>query len=780
MSGPQFGDVSHAALRARFPALKRLGETLRPREIPYVAMATLNDCAAACLAMVLGFFGRETRLEDVRSAMGVGRGGATASAILATASLYELQGRGIRIDLEELHKLPAGTILHWSLKHFVVLEKADDRAVVIVDPGTGRRAVPMEEASKHFTGVALLFEKGDKFESTKERDKPLRRYVLRAFRASNEWTRIVVSSLLLQLFACAAPFISGRLIDRVIPRADYELLLVLMSSFAFVVAFQFMTQMIRGHLLLHLRTRIDASMTLGFLEHMLRLPYAFFQSRQTADLLIRVNSISAIRDVMTSSVLSAMLDGSLVFGYLALLVALSPKLAAVSLGVVLVLAIAYLGTRKRMRELAAANVARQTEASSYLTEVLAGIESLKAIGCESRASQRWAGLYVDLLNNGLERGALSTWTDTLLSTIRTISPFLILMVGVTDVMSDRLTLGSMMTANSFAVAFITPVANLLVNYAQLQMVAVQLARVEDVLHAMPEQFSDPPRPLQIATHLTGAIEVKGVSFRYAPTLPLVVRDVSLRIEPGQMVALVGPSASGKSTLASLLLGLYEPTAGGVLYDGVDLKDVDLRSIRRQLGVVVQKSYVFGTSMRANIALGDPDMPLQRVRDAARLACIDEDIESMPMGYDTPVIAGGGSISGGQRQRLALARALAHDPRILLLDEATSALDSKTEERVHRNIEGLGCTRILVAHRLSTVVNADVILVVKDGAVVEAGTHHELLAVRGVYADLVRAQDIVQSERREWRRELDAESERTLVTAAPVFDNVRDGPWRAGA
>ena len=744
-------------------------------------MATVNDCGAACLAMVLGYFGREMRLRRGTHGDG-GRPGRRKkpTAIPATASLYELQGRGVKAELADLSLLPTGTILHWSLKHFVVLEKVVKDEVIIVDPACGRRAVPMEEANKHFTGVALLFEKGDNFEPSKQKDHPLRRYLGRALRQSNDWGRIVAASLLLTLFGTALPFINGRLIDRVVPRGDYELLLVLMAGFTFVIVFQFFTQMVRGHLLLHLRTRIDASMTLGFLEHLLRLPYSFFQSRQTADLLIRVNSISVIRDIMTSSLLSAMLDGTLVIAYLVLLLTISPKLAYVAIIVVLVQSLTYVATRKRLRELAAANIAKQTEASSYLTEVLAGIESLKVIGSENRASQRWSGLYVDLLNNGLERGGLQTWSDAMLGTIRTLSPFLLLIVGITEVMNGNLTLGTMMSANSFAAGFVQPVSNLVGTFTQLQMVAIQLARVEDVLGTHPEQFSDPPRQLKIAPRLSGRIELRNVSFRYAPTLPMVVKNVSLTIEPGQMIALVGPSGSGKSTLASLLLGLYEPTEGQVFYDGTNLNDLDLRSVRRQFGVVVQKSYVFGTSMRSNISLADPDLPLDKVKAAARLACIHEDIEAMPMGYDTPVVAGGGSISGGQRQRLSLARALVDDPVVLLLDEATSALDSQTEERVQHNLESLGCTRVLVAHRLSTVMSADVILVVKDGVVVESGTHNELVAKGGLYTDLVRAQDLASpGHRREAFAVRGGDSERTLVTEPPSFDS-RSRPRRGQA
>lgn len=763
-----FGDVDARTLQSRFPALARLGEALRRREIPFVPQTTVHDCGAASLVMVLGYHGREVRVEEVRAAMGLGRGGIRARSILDTASVYQLRGRAVRIELEDLSELPPASILHWNLRHYVVLERVVGDDVFILDPAIGRRRVPMSEVSDSFSGVALLFEKGDGFETHKLADRPIRRYAVRALKQSNDWVRIIVASLTLQVFATALPFINGRLVDRVVPRGDYELLLVLIACFSFVVIFQFVTRLVRSRMLLYLRTRIDASMTLGFLDHMLRLPYAFFQSRQTADLIIRVNSISAIRDVLTSSLLSAMLDGTLVFGYLVLLVAISPKLFLMALAVVIVQSSTYVFTRRKLRELAAANIAKQAEASSYLTETLAGIETLKSLGSESHASQAWSNLYVDLLNNNLNRGVVANWSDATLGTLRLVSPFLLLITGIMEVMNGAMTLGVMLSANAFAIGFVEPVSNLISNFTALQFVAIQLSRVEDVLATPPEQYREDNRPIQVAPRLSGRIDLKDVTFRYSPTLPLVVKNVTLSIQPGQMVALVGPSGSGKSTLASLLLGLYEPTDGNVVYDGISLSELDLRSVRRQLGVVVQRSWIFGCSIKENIALTDPEISMDKIKDAARLACIHDDIEAMPMGYDTVVSSGGGSISGGQRQRLALARALVNDPAVLLLDEATSSLDALTERRIQGHLEDLGCTRIIVAHRLSTIVAADVILVMKDGRIVESGTHEELLSRNGVYRDLVRPQDALASV----EHERFPESSPTLITSPPSFGPAR--------
>jgi ABC-type bacteriocin/lantibiotic exporter with double-glycine peptidase domain len=727
-------------LRTAFPALERLGEVLRRREVPFVPQTTMTDCGAASLVMVLAYHGREIRLEEMREAMAVDRGGTSARAILQTATLYELRGRGVKVEVADLHQLPPATILHWDMKHFVVFERVERGEIIVIDPAFGRRAISVADAERSFTGIALLFEKGDDFTAASPNESPLRRYLRRAAAQSTDLGRIVVSSLLLQVFAMALPFINGRLIDRAVPRGDYQLLFVLVASFAFVVVFTFIAQMVRGHLLLQLRTRFDASMTLGFIDHLLRLPYAFFQRRQTADLMLRVNSMAAVREVLTSSLLSGAIDGILVLSYVALLLAFSIKIAIAAISVVFIQSLVFVATRKHLRQLAAGSLAKQAEASSYLQEMLAGVESLKAIGGEHEAAQHWSSLYVELLNINLRRGATAAWSDAMLGTIRVASPILILLTGILEVMNGSMTLGTMLTTSAFATGFVQPMINLVGTFTQLQFVTTQLARVDDVLSTPVEQHEEGGRALQNAPRLTGRIELRNVSFRYGQSGPPVVDQVSASIAPGELIGIVGPSGSGKSTLASLLLGLYRPTDGDVLYDGIRLTDMDLRSVRRQLGVVVQKAYVFGSTIRANIGLGDPDLPLERIQAAAEQACIHEDIAKMGLGYDTPVVAGGGSLSGGQRQRIAFARALLTKPAILLLDEATSALDSLTERRLQRNLDALGCTRIVIAHRLSTVVHASRILVMRDGRLVETGTHDELVSRDSFYRELVLAQE----------------------------------------
>lgn len=373
---------------------------------------------------------------------------------------------------------------------------------------------------------------------------------------------------------------------------------------------------------------------------------------------------------------------------------------------------------------------------SYAYELLAGIETLKAAGAEHQASDRWASLYVEQVNVALARGRITAGVEAAMGTMRVGSPLVVLVVGGFQVVNGTLSLGTMLAAAALAAGFLEPLAALVATGLQLQLMGSYMERINDVLDTPQEQEGEAVRA---APRLEGSISAQGVSFAYGPMAPIVVRDVSLDLYPGQHVGIVGRSGSGKSTLAHLLLALYRPREGQVLYDGMNLSELELRSVRRQLGIVTQHPYVFAATVRENIALSDPSVPLEEIVNAARVACIHDDIVAMPMGYETVLLDGGSSLSGGQHQRIALARAVVHRPAILLLDEATSELDTITERNVYENLARLHCTIVVIAHRLSTIIDADAIFVMNSGEIVEHGTHGQLVALGGLYADLVNAQ-----------------------------------------
>lgn len=721
---------------AQYPALRRLNRSGRKGRIPYVPQMQMAECGAACVAMVLRFHGRDTRLEEVRNVMGVGRDGASVSAIRDAGEQYGMRVRTLRTDVGELRLLPRGSILHMDLAHFVVLDRATRRGLKVVDPGTGPRLLPWAQIGKRYSGVAVTLEPTGAFRPLRAGGNRMVAYLKTMLGQSGGLGRVLTMSVLLRVLATALPLLTALIVDRIVPRADTDLLWVVAGGLTAVVLFQFVSELIRSHLLLELRTKLDVRMSLGFLEHLVSLPFTFFQTRSAGDLMMRVNSNVQMRELLTSNTLSALLDGSLVLVYLGLIYALSPTLGAVVTGLAATQVVLYWLTRTRYRELMSQQLEAQAQSHSYLVQLIGGIETLKVAGAEQGAVTRWSNLFTKSLNVGLDRGRLEAVVDASLGVVKSAAPFVVMCLGAWMTMQGSISLGTMLALNALAVGFLTPLGTLVDNLVSLQALTSYIERIDDVMGEAPEQDR---RLVQPAPRLTGHIRLNRVSFRYAAGTPLVVRDANLQIHPGMKVALVGKSGSGKSTLAALMLGLYWPEHGTVEFDGRDLRQLDVRSVRRQMGIVTQEPYIFGGSIRDNIALNCPDAPYHRIVRAATLARIHDDISVMPMGYHTVVSEGGASLSGGQRQRIALARALVHEPAVLLLDEATSALDAATEAEVAGNLARMRCTQLVIAHRLSTIRGADVILVVEDGVIVQAGRHEELIVSEGHYRRLVLAQ-----------------------------------------
>jgi ATP-binding cassette, subfamily B, bacterial len=721
----------------------------------------LADCGAACLAMVLAYHGKQVPLDELRQMTSTNRDGVDALAMTQAAQRYDLMARGVAADLNDLERLPPATILHWEFTHFVVFERLRRNGVQVVDPALGRRRLSMDVFGRSYTGVAITFEPGEDFRPSKLSAEGTWRYLRPLLRQSRRLTRVLVGSVLLRLLALALPLLTGLLVDVIVPRNDRHLLLVTGAAMVAVVGYFFVSTLLRSHLLLQLRTHLDVRLTTAFVEHLVDLPYAFFLGRSSGDLMMRLQSNTVVREFLTTGTISALIDGSLGSLYLVLLFLLSPPLAALVLGLALLQVMVLLLARRRNQHLMSESLQVEAKSQSYTFELLAGIETLKAAGAERRAAEHWERLFTDQVNVALRRGRLEASVQAITGTLQVGSPLAILVYGGFQVLNGSLSLGTMLAFAALAAGFLEPLATMIDTGLKLQLLRSYMERISDVLDASREQEG---QEVATAHRLSGRVMAEGVSFSYGPLAPAVVRDVSLEVQPGHQLGIAGRSGSGKSTLARLLLGMYPPTSGRILFDGRDLAKLEVKSLRSQIGIVTQRPYLFGATIRQNIALSNPAMLDEMVVEAAKLACVHDEIVAMPMGYETPLVDGGASLSGGQQQRIALARALAHRPTILLLDEATSDLDSVTERMVHRNLSTLGCTRIVIAHRLSTIVDADLILVMEEGGIVQRGTHDELMALPGAYRAQVLTQQMERGEEATVEQELSRRHPSTLAEA----------------
>lgn len=727
---------STKAASARF--LRFFSELIRfqPQQaIPFVQQMTETECGAACLTMALQYQGCAVKLAEVREKLGVGRDAVSASSMVRLARSYDMRARGVKIDIDQLEFLPRGSILHWNFNHYVVFDQYGKNSIKIVDPAFGQRTVPMPQVKQSLTGVALVIQARAGAARSAQAHRSGWAYLYSVVASSPGWGHIMAMSFVMQIFSLAIPALTGLLVERIIPRADIHLYETLLVGLAFAVAFHTFSAFVRAHQIVHLRTYVDAKITFDVLDHLVKLPYVFFQQRSTGDLMLRVNSISTIREILSTVVVSSMFDSLLVLIYFTLLVLASPRLTLFVLGICVLHLATFLLLRRKQGELFGRDLDRQAKAQAYQVEMFSGMETLKAMGGELRAADHSSELYIDVLNVALLRGRLSAVMEAVNGGLRIGGPILVLCLGARQVIDEKMSLGVMLAFYALALGVMIPFFNLVVNASELQRIGIFLERIDDVLETPPEQ-DDSPRA---TPELKGRIELRSVCFRYSPVSPFVVDAVSLKVEPGQMLAIVGASGSGKSTLAKLILGFYPLSSGSVCYDEHELPQLDLRHLRQQIGIVTQQPYLFGGTIRSNIALADPTVSHEQIEAAARICKIHDDITAMPMGYETVIADGGGSLSGGQRQRIALARALVNSPRVLLLDEATSALDTLIERELYEELQKMQITRVVIAHRLSTVVDAHVIVVMDKGQVLEQGSHAALMAHNGAYARLVAAQ-----------------------------------------
>ncbi len=729
-----------------FHARLGAGKEAPPRRVrtPTVLQMEALECGAAALGIVLAHFGRWVPLEELRIACGVSRDGSKASNMVKAARQYGLEAKGFKKEPQSLRTTRPPAILHWNFNHFVVLEGFGSKGRVhLNDPGSGPRVVSEEELDQAFTGVVLTFEPAPEFEKrgAPPRLIPALRSRLTGARAALAF--VLLAGLALVIPGLVIPVFSKVFIDSVLLESRQDWLPPLLWGMGLAALITGALTWIQQRYLLRLETRMAVGASSRFLWHVLRLPTEFFSQRYAGDISSRVAINDRVaqllsRDLATNAV------GTLMIVFFALIL-FQYDVALTLVGIAVVsfnVAVLRWVSRKRVD----GNRRLAQDQGKLLGTAIGGlqtIETLKATGGEGDLFTRWAGFQAKVVNGRQDLERYTQILDAFPALLSAVNTALILGIGGLRVINGDLTLGGLLAFQLLMVAFTAPVNRLVSLGGKLQMVEGDMNRLDDVLRYRTDSTAasgtgDLPSE-GAPVKLTGHLELRDVSFGYSRLDPPLIEGLSLNLKPGSRVALVGASGSGKSTIARLIAGLFHPWRGEILFDGWKRSEFQPELMTNSLATVDQNVFLFEGSVRENLTLWDATIPLPDVVAAAKDACIHEEIAARPGGYESAVEEGGANWSGGQRQRLEIARALVGRPSILVLDEATSALDPATESRIDEALRRRGCTCLIVAHRLSTIRDADEIIVLERGKAVQRGTHDELKEVEGPYARLISAE-----------------------------------------
>lgn len=707
------------------------------RRHPFIPQHDETDCAAACMAMITAYHRVPVGVARLRDMANVDADGATLWSVAQAAESLGFHARGLQLTYEALKEITLPALVHWQGFHYIVLYEIDDGHVLVGDPAIGLKRIPAEEFRRAWTGRALELIPTAKLGRADPITSPFRRFwpILRPH--AGLLGEVLAASLVLNLLGLGIPLFTQTILDRVLVTRAGDLLNILLVGMIAIAVFQATLNGIRRLLLVHVSSHANARLVSDFLRHVLALPMRFFDLRRVGDVLSRVQENEKVRAALVGTIPGIVLDTFLALGYIALMAFYNLRLTMIVLAVVPLFVVLMLAFTPAIRRNRKEHFARHADAWSLMIESFTGIGTVKATAVEPSLRWRMDSLFVESVLVGRKGAHLETVYSTLASFLQTAGTILFLWYGARQVLEGAMTVGQMFAFTALAASVIGPILRLVEAWDDLQDVRNALERLNDVFDAKPEEEGG--RALLALGKLEGRVKLEKVTFRYsgAQDRP-VLAGVTLEIAPGETIAVVGRSGSGKSTLAKLILGLYPPSRGRVLIDGHDVRTLDRRALRRRVGVVPQEVFLFSGTIRDNIALGDPDVPLDQVVRAARMAGAHEFVCQAGMGYDTKVGERGMAISGGQRQRIALARALLRSPDVLILDEATSALDNESERAIQASLREVcrGRTTIVIAHRLSTVRHADRILVLDGGIVVEEGKHQDLVAKGGLYAHLV--------------------------------------------
>jgi ATP-binding cassette subfamily B protein len=703
------------------------------RRYPFYAQQSASDCGAACLVMIGRYWGKKFSVSRLRDIANVDRNGASLKGVATAAESLGFTTRPVKASLNRLAKQNLPAIAHWEGKHYIVVYQVTKDRVVVCDPAIGQLSLTHAEFNEGWTNYTLLLQPTALLKETPEASTPFWQFFELVRPHGLVLLEIFIASLLIQIFGLITPLFTQLLLDRVVVQQSNLTLTAVGLGLLIFGWFQVAMTGLRQYFLDHTANRVDLSLIVGFINHTLRLPLGFFESRYVGDIIARVQENHKIQRFLTGEALSIVLDLLTVFVYVGLMFWYSWKMALLTLVIVPPFVILALVATPFLKRISREIFNARAEETGYLIQTLTGIRTVKSMAAEQPVQWNWEDFFNQSIKKNFSGQVISNRLQIFSAIIENTTRTALLWFGAWLVIKNELTIGQLVAFNMLLGNVINPFKRLIVLWNELQEVIIAIERINDVIDTdLEEDLQDHCSSLP---PLRGEIRFERVTFRYHPESKInTLENLSFTVEPGQTVALVGRSGSGKTTISKLLLGLYLPTEGNIYLDGYDLANISLRSLREQTGVVDQDTFLFGGTIRENISLSQPHADIATIIAAAQQAGAHDFIKDFPMTYETQIGEGGGMLSGGQRQRIAIARALLGNPPLLILDEATSSLDAESERIIQNNLNQIlyNRTTIVIAHRLSTVRNADLILVLDKGIVVESGTHEALMAQRGHY------------------------------------------------
>jgi len=719
----------------------RMGERLI-RRFPLIEQAEEMDCGAACLAMICKHYGVPMTLGKLREMANVSVEGASLDSIARVGESLGFTVRGMQCTYQNLLGFELPFIAHWEGYHYIVVYGISKNHVWVADPARGLLKMTVEEFERGWTGTCLLFAAGTDMAQISAQRSPWVRFInyLKPYKKLLGY--LLMATLVIEVLGIAPPLIVQNILDKVVVHSDTSLLNLLIIGLVITHSFTQITTLMRGFLSAFMVRNLDFTMMSQFFKHTMSLPVSFFSKRRTGDVFARFQENATIRQFLTESTISTILNVMMIFIYFIVLFLYSVKMTLLLIALIIPMIILTLAVTPRLKNYARRAFETSTDAESVLMETISGADTVKAMGAERSMRLKWEGRYTKALDVQYHSQRFEILVSFLGYILNAASTTVILWVGATLVLKQELSIGQLIAFNMLMGSVMSPIMSLIGMWDELHDAGVAMERLGDVLDLEPEQ-----KPADIASRIVlpevrGEIRCENVYFRYGgKETPYVLENVSFAAKPGELVAIVGQSGSGKTTLAKLLVGFFSPTDGKIYVDGYDLNILDKEYYRAQIGYVMQNNLLFSGTVSENIAMGESNPDRRKIVEVAKLADAHGFVSTLPLGYSQIVGERGVGLSGGQIQRLTIARALYRNPRLLIFDEATSALDTQSESNILVNMREVikERTTFIIAHRLSTVMNADKIIVLYKGSIVEEGTHSELVDKGGMYYQLVQKQ-----------------------------------------